>query len=801
MDYWDVRAISASYSVENDAAVIEIFGRTADGRSIAIRYPGFLPYFYLADPPESVVEDLKRHEEYVDSKEVELYIPTPEKLVKKRGLKVVIRHPWKVPELRRRYSRECEVLASDIPFARRFIYDMDLGSSMRVTGEELEMEKYTTDIVVRAESFEEIEPVRPPFKILSFDIENSIESHEIYTIGVVTSFRGNMEKKAFSGDEKDILRDFIDFLKKEDPDIITGYNIDGYDIPMILERMEKHRMGKLAIGRDGGSISAIGDRFWRCHGRIIADAWWGVKKEIKPKKETLAHVSELLLGEKKDDVDPRKMDEEWKNNREKVIKYCIQDAYLALRLLQKIEIIDKNLDLATVSRLPLDDVVNGNTSALIDSILIRESDRRSVGVPQMKFRSRDTKKIEGGYVHSIKAGLYQWVVVLDFKSMYPSTIIANNICFTTIDPEGTIVSPTGIRFLDKSVKKGILPEILERLMKERDEAKRKMREAKDEGERNYYNGLQGALKILMNSFYGVFASSFYRFTNKNIGASITAFARENIKTVIRRLESKGYEVIYSDTDSVFFQSPEQNLEGAIKIGKEISEEFSRGGLMLEFEKVINPLFSHGAKKRYVGKVVWPEEKLIIRGYEIRRTDSFDLQSEALMAVFDKVLKGDTDGAIETARDIVKKVAAGDVPVEKLVISRTCKEYNYYKDPNSMANVQTARKMEKMGYDFVPGMKVSWIVTNSRKTPQEVEPYIHSASFTARPDWNYYARRVAMTLARVTEVFGWDEDALLSGAGQSTLFDSFGPRKNRKRGKTESSYAEDRRKKLTLDDFM
>ena len=802
MDYWDVRAISASYSVENDAAVVEIFGRTADGRSIAIRYPGFLPYFYLADPPESVIEDVKAHEEYVDSKEVELDIPTPEKLVRKRSLKVVIRHPWKVPELRRRYSGKCEVLASDIPFARRFIYDMDLGSSLRVTGEEVEMEKYTTDIVVRAESFENIEPVKPPFKILSFDIENSIDSHEIYTIGVVTSFRGNMEKKAFYGDEKDILRDFVDFLKKEDPDIITGYNIDGYDIPMILERMEKHRMGRLAIGRDGSNISAIGDRFWRCHGRIIADAWWGIKKEIKPKKETLGHVSELLLGEKKDDVDPRRIDEEWKNDREKVIKYCIQDAYLALRLLQRIGIIEKNLDLATVSKLPLDDVVNGNTSALIDSILIRESDRRSVGVPQMKFRSRDSKRIEGGYVHSIKAGLYEWVVVLDFKSMYPSTIIANNICFTTIDPEGTIVSPIGIRFVDKSVKKGILPEILERLMKERDEAKRRMREAKDEEERRYYNGLQGALKILMNSFYGVFASSFYRFTNKNIGASITAFARENIKTVIRKLESRGYQVIYSDTDSVFFQSPEQNLEGAIRIGKEMSEEFSKGGLMLEFEKVINPLFSHGAKKRYVGKVVWPEEELIIRGYEIRRTDSFDLQSEALMAVFEKILKGDTEGAIETARDIVKSVAAGDVPVEKLVISRTCKEYNHYKDPNSMANVQTARKMEKMGYDFVPGMKVSWIVTNSRKTPQEVEPYIDSASFTARPDWNYYARRVAMTLARVTEVFGWDEDALLSGAGQSTLFDSFGPRKNRKdRGKTETSYARDTGKKVTLDDFM
>ncbi len=797
MESWDVRAISASYTIEDDAAVIDIFGRTSEGKSITVRNRDFLPYFFIVEPDDDVVEEIKRHDEYVGSEWVTLGVPTPTELIERKCLKVTIRHPWKVPDFRNRYRHRFEILASDIPFAKRFIYDTNIGSSFRVTGERIESERYTTDIVVEAESFDDIDPIKPPLKILSFDIENSINTGEIYTIACAVYFEGEMRTKAFSGGEREIITDFIDFLIKEDPDIITGYNIDGYDIPLLLERSEKFRLGKLPIGRDGSPIKALGDRFWKTHGRVIADAWWNAKREIRPKKETLNHVAQLLLGEKKDEVNPKKIDEEWKNDREKVMEYCIQDALLALKILLKIEVIEKNFDLATVSKLPLDDVLNGNTSALIDSILIREADRRKVGVPQMKFRGSRGEKIEGGYVHSIRPGLYHWVIVLDFKSMYPSTIIANNICFTTISPKGTIVSPIGVRFLDKSVRKGILPDILEDLMRKRDEIKKRMRESEDEEERGYYNGLQNAIKILMNSFYGVFASSFYRFTNKSIGASITAFARENIKNAIKRLQEEGYNVIYSDTDSVFFESPEKNLDGAIRIGKEVAEKFSRGGITLEFEKVLNPFFSHGAKKRYVGKIVWPQKgEIIVRGYEIRRTDSFDLQSEALMAVFEDILSGDTQKAIETARNIVKKVATGNVPIENLVISRTCKDYNYYKEPDSMANVQTAKKMEKMGYEFVPGMKVSWIVTNSRRTPQEVEPYIDGADFHTTPDWNYYARRVAMTLARVTEVFGWDEDALLSGISQSTLFDSFETRPKRKEKKINHAG-----KNLTLDDFM
>ena len=180
----------------------------------------------------------------------------------------------------------------------------------------------------------------------------------------------------------------------------------------------------------------------------------------------------------------------------------------------------------------------------------------------------------------------------------------------------------GVKFKSPEQKKGLLPELLTNLMADRDSAKKLQAEAKNKIEEQYYRRVQEAIKILMNSVYGVFASYFYRFTNLDIGASITAYAREYVKDILKELEDEGLEVIYGDTDSVFFRSPNSNLDGTISFGQQIAERYSVGAKQLEFEKILQPFFSHGAKKRYVGKQVWPKESMLIRGYETRRTDSF-----------------------------------------------------------------------------------------------------------------------------------------------------------------------------------
>nr|AAZ32459.1 DNA polymerase family B [uncultured euryarchaeote Alv-FOS1] len=762
----EVRLISASYSREGDGVVVELYGKTREGKSIVGLYHGFRPYFYLVEPPEILLEKFTRDPEIVALDETRLWY----KGKVRDCVKVTLKSPWKTPSFRKLAMEFCNVLAADIPFHQRFIYDFDLGSSVRFEGDYIPPEKYHVDIAMNLKNIRTISDFKPPLKILSFDIENSITDGTLFTIGYAVWDGTTTRTGHITGEEREMLEEFVSLIIREDPDVLTGYNIDGYDLEVLSKKYAEHNI-EFRIGRDGGKPQRIGGQFWRVHGRVIEDAWWAVKKELRPKQETLEAVAQQLLGEGKMGVNSQKIDEEWKKDRENVIKYCIKDAELALRILIKIGIVDKYLDLAIVTRFPLDDVIHSGTSTWVDSLLIREADRRGIGVP-LQGQERKRGKIVGGYVHTLEPGLYHWICVLDFKSMYPSIIIKYNICFTTLTDEGGFESPIGVHFMRPEQREGIIPKILRELMEKRDALKKKMRTAKTEEERNYYDGLQKAVKILMNTFYGVLASSFYRFTDPRIGASITAFARETIKKIIGMIESRDLKVVYGDTDSIFFESPYHELDKTVKFGTEIATEISKKEqLVLEFEKVLEPFFSHGAKKRYVGKIVWPDEsrgKMIIRGYEIRRTDSFDLQSESQLMVFEKIMDGDIQGAIETAKEIVEKIKRGDVPIDKLVISRTVRDFKRYKNPDSMANVQAARKLMARGERVFPGMKVSWIVVNARGSRQEVEPYIADEEFKYRPDYQYYARRVAETLARILEVFGLDEKALISGKKQSTL---------------------------------
>ena len=377
-------------------------------------------------------------------------------------------------------------------------------------------------------------------------------------------------------------------------------------------------------------------------------------------------------------------------DKQVVLSFCAKDAELTLRILETLGTIRKTMDMATVARLPLDDVLNIGSSFLIDSILIRAADRNvpRVGVP-MTGGFEETEAIEGAYVHEIKPGLHHWVCVLDFKSMYPSLIIAKNICFTTLDRTGkvgSVVSPTGVHFLSKEQRPGLLPHILQDLMRERDETKRKMREAKTDDEKRYYDGLQQAIKILMNSFYGVFGSSFYRFTDRQIGSSITAFGRETTKGIIASLEGGGARRRLFGHGLDLRQKPDAGARSLRRVRQGAGRAFlARGWAARVREDTASRCSPMARRSGTSGRIVWPkrEEELLIRGYETRRTDSFDLQSELLGTVFEMVLDEKMEEAVKLARQRVQEVLAGQVPIEKLVISRSVKEFTTYEDPGSV----------------------------------------------------------------------------------------------------------------------
>jgi len=770
--------LEGSYHAVEDGVVIELFGRTKDGSPLVARYYGFRPYFMITEPTDEVRTRLREDKEIIEFHEVTTWVEGRER----SALHVTLHRPWLVPQYRDNYRRrgdENSVLACDIPFVHRFLYDKHLGLAVAFEAEDEPAEvraRYTVPNVVRVVTTEghDIRPTevfRPPLRVLSFDIENAIRERTIFTICGVSE-GGGRPRQTFqirAPDERKILEEFVATVLADDPDVITGYNIGGYDFPLLVERATATGLGTLALGRERSAPREMGDRLWKVTGRAVADAWWSVRRDLRPKQETLQFVARTLLGDSKLDVDRRVIEKEWAEDPVKVMEYCEHDADLALRILQRLRTVEKAGDLATVAHLPLEEGMNGRTSLYIDALLIPRADAQGVGVPMSHFSGREAP-IEGGYVHPIKPGIYRWVVVLDFKSMYPSIIISRNLCFTTLSPDGTTVAPSGARFLAPSVRRGIIPEILSDLLADRTRFRRAGQTATSPELKEYYDGLQNAVKVLMNSFYGVLASSFYRFTNKEIGAAITAFGREAITSIIRDLETDGFEVVYSDTDSVFVRSPIASLEGAREFGERLAKRFTHEGVTFEFQSVFESFFSHGVKKRYVGRTVWPEENLVVRGYETRRTDAFDFQSEALLETFDLVLKGDTEAALRRARELVQSVRNHEVPVERLVVARTVRAESEYNESTreSLPFLRVYKQLRSEGYDVIPGMRVSWIVTDSRKSPQEIEPWVDGRPFTKEPDWEYYADRVAQTLARVTEVFDWDATALLRGSHQRRL---------------------------------
>ena len=825
--------VAASYQGFGSQTVVELWLRAREGHSTLLLVHGLRPFLEIAVPgkatelPADIEERLEKVRNVKDVTHIHPPVDKWTDLGIKAHWKVEVRQPYNVPKIREILKSNWALSSADIIFPQRLLLELDLGPHIAWKGELLPKDGdairdaggrglYPTDHVARChiDDLRAIEAFAAPFVTFSFDLETSIESGRILCAAAVVEQNGQSETHTFRGDEREMMEGLTRLVRESDPDIITGYNIDNFDLPRIKERMEelednRDKLTRAALagwgrvpitedackggGRRGAPITANRqqNRKWTLTGRCVMDAWWEARMTLRPKRETLKFVSELLFPDREElrkmDVDASRMDEEWAARPDVVLEYCAQDALLPIEILDAISATARKEALAAVGKVPLETAIIGSTSQWLDSLVIRLADRENIAVPTTR-RGGKSDAITGGYVHDIEGGRYPWVAVLDFKSMYPSIMISNNICHTTrVDStnDSTEVnqSPSGTKFLKKEVREELVPRLLQDLMAQRDHHKEMMKNTSDESERLFHDQMQFAVKILMNTFYGVFASAFYRFTHPDIGSAITAWARSNIKKIIHALDEEGNSVVYSDTDSVFVSAPEEGKDALVSFGHELASRFTKEGAELEFEKGLSVFFSHGAKKRYVGRVVWPEEELLIRGYEVRRTDSFDLLNNTMMGTFERILDGDEDGAYKHVLGLIRSVKAGEVDVADLIISRSCKgkvlkdgtvDFSaVYANPDGLPYVQAARKRIARGLQFTPGMKVSYIVTDAQKRPLTVEPWLVAETGDAPPvpDWLFYAERLARAMGRITEVYGWSDKDLLAGSRQQT-FDFF-----------------------------
>jgi len=779
---------------------VTLYGRTNNGERIIVKNNMFYPYTYIT--VDSLGDDTSL-----------LYVNTCILYAERTALyvgpyltdvyKVYVKLPWDVKRLRDAYPY-LDFYAADIEFALRFFYDNRLGyiNTLETSQDGFDIQMRAEDTLCKHDEMIDVELTR-----LSFDIEQSIKTGEILTICAVMrpmkcppgkeiqehNINGVEIKTYMVGEDLQysitadtsakLLMAFEHTIAALDPDIITGYYIQGYDFPTLAEVIENR---DLKIGFEKRKLRLT--KHMRSDGRVIVDTMFLLRKIAKPQRESLEFVSQLLLGEGKDDVVTWKIDEEWARDSKKVVKYCIKDSRLALDVCDKIKAIPKLERLALESKNTLAMAGYDSQARLIDSLIIPEADRRNVAVPMNKFdqiRKDDEEKISGADVSDASSGIFDFVAVFDVKSMYPSMFKKYNIDPTTYIPHGDHIDDDKVntsefltkcdelhnvqhaRFLKEPV--GMVPTLLTQLWDRRDELKRLMAEAETDEEREHYDFLQGAVKVLMNAMYGVFASSFYRFTNPEIGESITTWAVYHKKLLESILESLGYNVLYGDTDSVFVKLKNEVLEDAIEEGKQLEAILSEeAGILIEFEKILDPMIQMGTKKKYISRSIWPEKKLYIRGIETRRGDSFTHQSDMLEAMIEHLIKKDINEAKHVAQAYIKSVH--DVTIEELSITKSVKARGEYKNAEAMQNFIVYMQLKAAHLPAFPGMKVSWINLTGKERVKALE--LITEDDIKLIDWKYYEARLFTNAMRILQPLGISKIELLYNQKQTGLGEYF-----------------------------
>eukprot|EP01018_Ginkgo_biloba_P018764 Gb_15180 [translate_table: standard] len=378
-----------------------------------------------------------------------------------------------------------------------------------------------------------------------------------------------------------------------------------------------------------------------------------------------------------------------------------RDAYLPQRLLDKLMYIYNYVEMARVTGVPLSFLLSRGQSIKVLSQILRKSKQKNLVVPNIKGQGSGQETFEGATVLEAKSGFYEKpIATLDFASLYPSIMMAYNLCYCTLvksedlgkfnlPPECVNKTPSGENFVKSTLQKGILPEILEELLAARKRAKADLKvmsyvEAKDPFEKAVLDGRQLALKISANSVYGFTGATVGQLPCLEISSSVTSYGRQMIEHTKRLVEERfttlgGYqynaEVVYGDTDSVMVQFGVPTVEEAMGLGKEaadyISGTFTKP-IKLEFEKVYYPYLLI-SKKRYAG-LLWTKQdsfdKMDTKGIETVRRDNCLLVKNLVTECLHKILiDRDVPGAVQYVKNTIADLLMNRLDLSLLVITK------------------------------------------------------------------------------------------------------------------------------------
>ncbi|KAG9119515.1 DNA-directed DNA polymerase delta, partial [Ceratobasidium sp. 392] len=603
------------------------------------------------------------------------------------------------------------------------------------------------------------------------------------------------------------------FVEEVDPDVVIGYNIAGFDLPYLLDRARALKnatafpfLGRLknlkTVTKDTHfSSKAFGQRDSKetqLNGRLQLDLLQYMQREQKLRSYTLNAVCAHFLGEQKEDVHHSVITDLQNGNaesRRRLAVYCLKDAYLPQRLMDKLMCFVNYTEMARVTGVPFNYLLQKGQQIKVISQLYRKANADGYVIPNMKSEGTD-EAYEGATVIEPKRGYYDVpIATLDFSSLYPSIMMAHNLCYTTlvyketidqhklVKGEDYVQTPNNDFFVTSKRRKGLLPTVLEDLLSARKRAKADLKKETDPFKRAVLDGRQLALKISANSVYGFTGATIGRLPCLAISSSVTAYGREMIERTKTEVEAEycikngrehDAEVIYGDTDSVMVRFGTQDLESTMALGAEAAEyvttKFIRP-IKLEFEKVYFPYLLIN-KKRYAG-LYWTNpkkyDKMDTKGIETVRRDNCRLVQTVIETCLRKLLiDRNVKGAEEYTKQTISDLLQNRVDMSQLVITKALAKADY---AGKQAHVELAERMRQRDAGSAPalGDRVAYVIIKGSKGAaayEKSEDPLFVLEHSIPIDTKYYLdNQLSKPLMRIFEPILGEKaaGALLSGS--------------------------------------
>ncbi|MTC46674.1 DNA polymerase II [Providencia sp. wls1922] len=632
------------------------------------------------------------------------------------------------------------------------------------------------------------EGYRPTLHAVSLDIETS-QHGELYSIGLsgcgdnVVFMLGpdqgpalnDQHRLVYATSRPQLLEKLNEWLQQYDPDAIIGWNLIQFDLQVLQKHAERYGI-PLLLGRQGKKLEwrehgfKQGVFFASAEGRLIIDGIDALKSATWSFSSfSLESVAQQLLGEGKAiDTPYDRMDEinrRFAHDKPALAHYNIQDCILVHRIFEKTDLMAFLQERSTVTGLAADRM--GGSVAAFSHLYIPRLHRLGFVAPtlcEQKFQLNP-----GGFVMDSQPGLYDSVLVLDYKSLYPSIIRT-----FLIDPAGMIEglahpepehSVEGFRGAWFSRTTHCLPDIVSHIWQGRDKAKQQKNAP-----------LSQALKIIMNAFAGVLGADGCRFFDPRLTASITMRGHEIMRITKQLIESQGYQVIYGDTDSTFvwLRDPHTD-EQAQKVGyqlrdhvnnwwkQHLKEEWQLDGVLeLEYEthyrRFLMPTIrgtDQGSKKRYAGL---SQDTMVFKGLETIRSDWTPLAQNFQKELYTRIFY--RQPYREFIRDYIHAIRSGEYDDRLIYRKRLRRKLSDYQR-NVPPHVRAARQADEYNLQlqrplqYQNGGWISYIITQAGPEPLE--------TVTAKPDYEHYILKQIKPIADGILPFLQDDfDAILTG---------------------------------------